>query len=208
MFNRRNVLSVISAFLFVIGVLGASVAQADDPQARAKSFIESLADRAISALTTETVERDERITRFRVILKEHFAVYTIGRWVLGRYWKRASKEQQAEYLMLFEDLIVTTYVDRFTAYSGEGLVVTEAVPGTGRDLLVNTTISRPAGGHPIEVNWRVRGTDEKFKIVDVIVEGVSMGQTQRSEFSSVIRRNGGTVEGLLSKLRGDLKKGA
>ena len=105
-------------------------------------------------------------------------------------------------------MIVTTYVDRFEAYSNEDIVVTKAEAGSGRDFLVKSTISRPAGGHPVNVSWRVRVRDEIFKIVDVVVEGVSMGQTQRSEFASVIRRNGGTVEGLLSKLRGDLKKGA
>ena len=40
-----------------------------------------------------------------------------------------------------------------------------------------------------------------YKIIDVMVEGVSMGQTQRSEFSSVIRQHGGKVEGLLAELR-------
>ncbi|HJO97653.1 MAG TPA: ABC transporter substrate-binding protein [Rhodospirillales bacterium] len=40
-----------------------------------------------------------------------------------------------------------------------------------------------------------------YLIIDVMVEGVSMGQTQRSEFASVIRRNGGEVKGLIAKLR-------
>ncbi len=208
MVYRRSVLSVFAAFIFAIGVCEVPSAQADTVEVRASAFIESLAERAITALTNETVTREERVLRFRELLKENFAVNTIGRWVLGRYWKRASKEQQDEYLRLFEDLIATTYVDRFEAYSDEEIIVSKAEAGTGNDLLVKSTISRPAGGQAVKVSWRVREHDEKFKIVDVVVEGVSMGQTQRSEFSSVIRRNGGTVEGLLSKLRGDLKKGA
>jgi phospholipid transport system substrate-binding protein len=51
------------------------------------------------------------------------------------------------------------------------------------------------------VNWRVRLRDGKYKVIDVMVEGISMGQTQRSEFSSVIRKNGGKVKGLLVELR-------
>lgn len=197
------VLALVSSWAFF-----GPAAQADDSKADAKAFIESLADRAISALTIETVPREERIELFRDLLNDHFAVKTIGRWVLGRYWNRATKEQRAEYLSLFEDLIIVTYVDRFTAYSGEALTVTKIVPATGKDLLVNTSITRPKATQPVSVDWRVRQRDSGFKIVDVIVEGVSMGQTQRSEFASVIRRNGGTVEGLLAKLRADLNEDA
>lgn len=183
-------------------------AGAPDESARAGKFIESLAEKAIAALTEPSVSRDERIGRFRTLLDEHFAVETIGRWVLGRYWNDATEPERKEYLALFEDLIVSTYVDRFKSYSGEKLTVSSAVPATGGDLLVNSQIARPAGGEPLDVGWRVRANGDQFKIVDVIVAGVSMGQTQRSEFSSVIRRSGGKVEGLLAKLREDLKKGA
>lgn len=183
-------------------------AGADDEGAKAGKFIESLADKAIAALTEPNVSRDQRVARFRKLLEEHFAVDTIGRWVLGRYWNEASDPQRKEYLALFEDLIVTTYVDRFKNYSGEKLTVTGTVPATGDDLLVNSQITRPAGGDPLDVGWRLRSGGGQFKIVDVIVAGVSMGQTQRSEFASVIRRSGGKVDGLLAKLREDLKKGA
>jgi len=183
-------------------------AGAEDEGARAGKFIESLADKAIAALTESSVSRDERISRFHTLLEEHFAVDTIGRWVLGRYWNEATEPERKEYLALFEELIVSTYVDRFKNYSGEKLSVYSTVPATGGDLLVNSQITRPAGGEPLDVAWRVRDRDGHFKVVDVIVAGVSMGQTQRSEFSSVIRRTGGRVEGLLAKLREDLKKGA
>jgi len=203
--RRSRFFVVLIAFLGVLGL--AAPGGAADSAGRAGRFIESLADKAIAALTTATVPREERVSRFRDLLNEHFAVKTIGRWVLGRNWNQATEAEQKEYLSLFEDLIVSTYVDRFMAYSGETLTVVKTMPATDQDLLVDTEITNPKGGKPIEVSWRVREMDGLFKIVDVIVASVSMGQTQRAEFASVIRRNGGTVEGLLSKLREDLKKG-
>lgn len=208
MLGRKSFCLAVFAMGLALSVMAHSPARADDLSTRASQFIEGLADKAIAALTEESVSRDERITRFRKLLNEHFAVQTIGRWVLGRYWNRATDKEKEEYLSLFEDLIVITYVDRFTAYSGEKLSVTKSVPANGEDLLVTTVISRPNSTETVEVSWRVREYKDSFKIVDVIVAGVSMGQTQRSEFASVIRRNGGTVEGLLAKLREDLKKGA
>jgi phospholipid transport system substrate-binding protein len=185
---------------------------AADPQAGAKAtaFVESLADEAIAALTTAGASREQRESRARELLARYFAVDTIGRWVLGRFWQQATADEQADYLTLFEDLIVTTYVDRFSRYSGERLSVSRSViDESSGDVLVFSEITRPAGGQPVEVGWRVRARDgTAMKIVDVYVEGVSLGQTQRSEFASVIRNSGGKVAGLLDEMRRRIKRQA
>jgi len=199
---RRVRIAAALAVVVALVVAGPVTARSGDPADDARRFIEGLADKAIAALTVEDMSRDERITRFRSLLTDHFAVDTIGRWVLGRRWRRATNAERDEYLKLFEDLIVFTYVDRFTQYSGEQLSVTKTLfSDESKDALAFSEISRPTGGEPIEVAWRVRIHKGDMKIVDVIVEGVSMGQTQRSEFGSVIRRNGGRVSSLIDELR-------
>jgi phospholipid transport system substrate-binding protein len=186
----------------LIALLGVALkASAADGTQDAEAFIVGLADQAIAALTPPGISRDEREARARVLLKDNFAVPTIGQFVLGRYWRTATADEQKEYLDLFEKLIVVTYVDRFSRYSGERLKVTRAVSDKeSGDTIVYSEISRPAG-EPIQVGWRARKYGSSFKIVDVLVEGVSMGQTQRSEFSSVIRNNGGSLAALLDEMR-------
>ena len=71
-------------------------------------------------------------------------------------------------------------------------------PAGAKDVVVSTRIERPSGP-PITAEWRVRVTDGRLRIIDVSIEGVSMVVTQRSEFASVIQRNG--VEGLIEVLR-------
>ncbi len=66
--------------------------------------------------------------------------------------------------------------------------------------MVSSEIER-AGAAPVSISWRVREEGGRPQIVDVYVEGVSMGLTQRSDFSSVIRNSGGSVEGLLAEMR-------
>jgi phospholipid transport system substrate-binding protein len=195
--NRR---AFVAACVAVVIWGSAAGARADDASA-ARDFIESLADKAIAALTVMDISRQERFRRFRVLLNDHFAVKTIGQWVLGRYWRRATKSEQEKYLTLFEDLIVDTYADRFRRYSGEALAVTDAVSKGKKDTIVSSLITRPDGGPPIHVDWRVRQVGQFKRVVDVIVEGVSMGQTQRSEFASVIRTNGAGIQGLIDELR-------
>ena len=196
-----------AAVVVVLAVLIAPARAADDDtQAKARAFIEGLADQAVQALTNASVPREEREKRARVLLRENFAVPTIAQWVLGRYWRVATPEEQQEYLRLFEDLIVVTYVDRFTRYSGERLRVTRSVGmGETGDVNVFSDITNP-GGTPIDIGWRVRTRDGSMKVVDVSVEGVSMGQTQRSEFASIIQNNGGQVAGLLAEMRQRLQQ--
>lgn len=167
----------------------------------AGEFISSLAGKAIAALTEEGISRDQKVARFRDLLNDNFAVRSIGRWVLGRYWRKATYAERSEFLTLFENLIVINYVNRFEKYSGETLTVTKTVVKKAGDVIVFTQISRSEGVKPINVDWRVRTDKGEYKIVDVIVEGISMGQTQRSEFASVIRQTGGKVKGLIEKLR-------
>ena len=171
------------------------------PENAARKFVESLADKAIQALTKKEIPRRERIKRFRRLFNENFAVAGIGRWILGRYWRKATARQRGEYLALFEDLMVASYVDRFTEYAGESLTITKTLPAGDGAIIVFSEIVRPAGGPPVRVNWRVGVKDETYKIVDVIVEGTSMSTTLRSDFGSIIRRSGGKVAGLIDELR-------
>lgn len=205
--GRRFIL-IAAAVLASRLLFHAPVAKADAFADAAQKFIESLADKAIAALTGKDVPRSERVRRFRVLLNEHFAVETIGRWVLGRHWRDASDAERREYLRLFEDLIVKTYVDRFTEYSGEKLTVLKTVVADNQDAIVFTSITRPNHGEPIAVEWRVRAREGHYRIVDVMVTGVSMGLTQHQEFSSVLVRNGGSMAAFLKELRARVETGA
>ncbi len=200
MINRRKVLALGLACVPAVYGMGLLAAAGSEPD-RAKHFIESLAEKAVNALAVKEISPEERGERFRKILDDNFAVGTIGQWVLGKYWRNATESERKEYLELFKRLMIATYADRFANYSGETLSVLRSVPLEDRDILVSSQIVSPGGGEPISVNWRVREHDGTFKIIDVIVAGVSMGQTQRSEFGSVIRDKGGSVAGLIEELR-------
>ena len=176
---------------------GARAESAED----AKRLVESLAEKAVTALSARDVEREERVRRFRALLKENFDIEVIGRWVLGRYWPEATAAQREEFHTLYERMIVNTYVDRFTEYSGEKLSVINAAEIATDDILVRSQLVRATAGPPVQVDWRVHAREQRLRIIDVIVEGVSMGQTQRSEFASVIRQGGGDMEALLRKMR-------
>jgi len=200
-FRLGRATASVTAFVLAI-CLAIPPASSAGREEAARQFIASLADRAIQALTTADIPRAERIRRFRTLFNDHFAVEDIGKWVLGRYWSRATPAEQKEYLRLFEDYIVAAYVDRFATYTGEQLRITQALAEEGERTTVFSEIALPGGGKtPVRVDWRVEGEGTGLKITDLVVEGVSMSTTLRSEFGSIMRRDGGKLDGLFAVLR-------
>lgn len=175
---------------------------AGEMEDKATSFVQDLEKEAVSSLTDTSRPRQERVDAFRTLFRDKFAVNVIGRWTLGRSWRKASKEEQTEFLDLFEDLMVATYVDRFANYAGEGLKYTKTVPVDENMSTVHTEIVRAdqADARPISVLWRVGRQGELYKVLDVVVQGASMSLTLQKEFTAIVR-NKGSVAGLLEELR-------
>ena len=199
MLRRRLLINFLLAVAIVplAGLTHGSTALASDKAA--DEFIKTIGKEAIDSLTGKDLTSAERQKRFRVILERSFDIHLIARFTLGRYWRRASEKQQKEYVKLFEDFIVQAYAARFENYSGETFEVGPVRDINERDKLVQSDLILK-DGRKIPVHWRVRG-NSPFKIIDVLVEGVSMAITQRDEFAAIINQKGGKVEGLLVALR-------
>jgi phospholipid transport system substrate-binding protein len=197
MATRRFVLAL--AFGAAI-VLGAAPWNAPRAQEDAQTFVANLGSEALRTLTETQMQDDAREQRFRALFVDHFDVPAIGRTVLGRYWRTATPEERAEYLQLFEDFIVKTYSSRFRDYTGEKFLV-EGVKEDRDGYATVQSIVRTPAGEDVKVLWRVRSKDGQLRIVDVMVEGVSMVITQQRDFASVVQRSGGTVGGLITALR-------
>lgn len=186
--------------LLAAGVWTSGPASAQSGETEAGTFIQNLGTEAIRTFSDKSLSREQALQRFQALLHKGFDVPYIGRWVLGRFWNQATERQQADYQRLFERLIITTYAGRFLEYSDETFKVTGVRAEKDSDSMVATQIVR-SNGPPLNVEWRVRRRDGQHKIIDVVVEGVSMGVTQRQEFASVIQQNGGKVDGLIQALR-------
>ncbi len=187
--------------LFTTCILVAGIAFARHPAAASEpaAVIANLGNEALKVLGTN-VEPSQRVARFRELFRADFDVPGIARFVLGRYWRLATPAQQQEFVKLFTDYIAFVYANRLAEYSGETLRVTGTRPAPDGQM-VSSEIIRTTGQPPARVDWLLTPENGAYKISDVIVEGVSMAVTQRSEFASVIQRNGGQVQGLITALR-------
>ncbi|MBV8133882.1 MAG: ABC transporter substrate-binding protein, partial [Alphaproteobacteria bacterium] len=188
--------------LTILSVLIASASLSAAPNAIAADanvFMNELWNGAVEVLSKKA-PLTERLARFRQLFQADFDGPGIARFVLGRYWRSASEEEQQEFLRLFEDYVVFVYGTRLSNFNGE----TFRVRGSRTDeggTIVSTDIISTGSEPPVKVDWRLIADHGSFKINDVIIEGISMLVTQRSEFASVIQRHGGQVGGLLAMMR-------
>jgi phospholipid transport system substrate-binding protein len=166
----------------------------------AQAFVNKMADKTLGIIANSEMTQDQKKSAFRKMLLNHFDMDTIGRFALGRYWNTATPAQRKEYLTLLNDAIINVYTERFADYKGEKLEVESARPEGNGDVFVTSNILL-ADGPKVKVEWRVREKEGKFRIVDVIVQDISMVVTKRSDFAAVIQRGGGSVDVLLDYLR-------
>lgn len=173
----------------------------------AKSLVDSLGRDAITLLTNRGLSDAERQKGFGDLLDRGFDMKAIGKFVLGKYWRAASDSEREQYLSLFRTMIIQAYSDRFKTYKHEKFTVTGARPESEGGVTVTSEIQRP-NGPSIRVDWKVFPVKDsnESRIFDVKVDGVSMSVTQRSEFASIIQREGGTVAGLITSLQAKTSK--
>lgn len=132
-----------------------------------------------------------RYERLEPVIRSQFDLPFMAAKSVGRYWKTASQEERDQLVKTFSRFSVANYAGRFDGWSGqtfETLGVDASARGT---MLVRTKLLNPSGDD-IQLYYRLRnGTDGRWKIIDVYLNGtVSELALRRSEYSSLIKREG------------------
>ena len=206
--QTRQIFIAMSGALMAVALCASPLARsAADTEHQASTFLDTMRARAIADLTDTTRSEKEREALFRNLLEETFDIESIGRFVVGRYWRQAGDEDRRAFLQAFEDAVVQRFLPLFTQYKGEQLIIGEAQPdSTNPKFTVVPSTYIDAQGRRVKADWRLLERNGQYKVFDVIVEGVSMAITLRSEYASVIKNQGG-LPGLVTLLRDKLAKG-
>ena len=200
--TRSTLLRLLAALPFLLAL----PARAEVGVPAATHFIQQAGDELAAELSAPGTAASKRpaLVAFmdRVVDMEE-----VGRFVLGRYWRAATPEEQAQYLQVFHAALTNAVVVRLGDYQGGGvaLQVVRAEPAAD-GVHVATRITKP-GSAAYDVTWVVGGTDAEPRIVDVVAEGVSLRQTQRSDYASYLQHHGGNVEALIGALRAQVARG-
>jgi len=175
-------------------------ASAPDPAA-ATAFVSSLVQRAMSVAGNLAISSDKRESTLRELVGEAFDLGYIGRYVLGARWQTLGAAEREAYDRAFGEFIMKLYVGRLARLSGYELQIGDAEILTNaniQDVLVASTATQ-LDGYSLRLDWRVRSADGRLRIIDIMVDGVSLAKTQRDEVGSVLQA--GDIGLLIAKLR-------
>lgn len=182
-------------YAFILGLfLISTSARAENP---AIIFVNNLADNVINNILTAEISQDEKMQRFKTEFESALDLKNIGQFVLGVYWRKASAEERTAFLNAFMDFTTKTWADRFNLYQGQRIIFTGARNAEKKQLYVDSVIQN---NPPVEVIWRLKQKDNSYRIIDIIIEGVSMAMSYRNEYSAFLQAHGGDVNALTREL--------
>jgi phospholipid transport system substrate-binding protein len=199
---RRSSLAFVSIVLLGLLAVPPSLALASAEEAG--KFLVSLNMAALETLNDTKIGEDQRQDRFRKMARDSFDIPRISKFVLGINWRRATPKQRDEFLDVFEEVNLQRFMPLFAQYADQKFTVDKARQDQQKPMLyfVQSTIHR-GEAPPVSIEWRIIRNDARYKILDVVAEGVSMALTLRNEYSSVVKNEG--VDGLIAKLREKVK---
>lgn len=192
----KKFLSIMAVLVFCAGT---ALAKVDGPAA--ESFIKKVTAEGIEQIINADIPAAEKDQRFTKLFNEYLDLDFIGRFVLGRYWKTSTPQQRAEFIDVYRDLNIKTWSKRFDEFKGKKFIFNGTTPSNSpNQIFVNTTVPMEQGA-PAKVVWRVKESNGSFKVVDIIIENISLAITARNEYTAYIKKAPGGVADLIKNLR-------
>lgn len=180
-------------------VLQAQAAQAADisTSSSAAQTIERFNQTLLSAMRGgEELGYQGRYELLRAVIDDIFADRFMARFAAGRFWRDMSNEQKREYLRAYLDWTVSAYAERFDRYNGQRFDIGQ-VEARDDQASVDSTLTK-ANGETVDFTYKLRAQNGRWLIVDIIVRDVSQLAMTRSQFTSILEREG--FDALMTRL--------
>lgn len=203
--NTMKIQRVALISFFALSVLlGPSAASAAEQSASA--LVKGFYDQLVSTMKQgEALGFDGRFKKLEPVVKSSYNMPLMTRFAVGPGWATAQPAQQQKMIEAFATFSAATYASRFTKYDGEKFEVIGEKPASGGGVIVETKLT-PKDEAPVSLNYVVRNDETgNPKIVDVLLDStISELATRRSEFSSIVKREG--IDALIRMLNEKSKK--
>lgn len=186
----------VAAWLMVASAMAASASPRDVVQTAVTRVVAVLQD-DFSAAHLDRPRSEMRRAEIRRVASALFDYDEMARRTLTRHWNSRTPEEQSEFVRLFTDLLEGAYIGRIEQFSAERILyLPERVDGHYATVRSRIVTRRPA---EIAVDYRLQLRDGRWRVFDVLLDGVSFVATFRSEFDRIIQQS--SYAGLIDKLR-------
>jgi phospholipid transport system substrate-binding protein len=180
---------VVLIFVFLLWNAIAEISAAAVEPSKPETVIREITDAVIAVLARKDLSTEQKRRDIEQIVDKSFDFTTLSRLVLARNWNTLTPEQQQRFVAEFKRHLSLTYGRNIETYNEERVVITGEREEVRGDRTVKTRIARPSG-EDILVDYRLRETNGVWRVIDVVIEGVSLVANYRSQFQSIITRDG------------------
>ena len=185
--------------LTLICVLWTIPALCADP---AIDFMDKLSKEIIEQGILSAKTNEEREAFFHEKFTTNLDLKNIAKQVLGVYWKKATDQEKKDFIEAFTNLNTKTWTDRFGLYQGQDIVFQGTRNAPQNQIYVDSKIN---DNPPIEVRWRLRQKDGTYKIMDIIIEDVTMVISYQREYTAFLQQHQGSIQALIDELNTKIK---
>ena len=191
-------MKTLLAFLFVLNAIPV-IAEEQNPEALVKQVTAEVLDAVKSDKRLASGDRQAALKLAEEKVLPHIDFEEATRLAVGRAWAQATPEQKKQLVANFRQMLVRVYSNAIQPYQGQTIQVAPVRMKAGdTEATVHNTFKRASGGKPVGFDYAMRKTGEGWKIYDIVVEGVSLVLTYRSEFDSIVKQEG--IDGLIKRL--------
>jgi phospholipid transport system substrate-binding protein len=164
------------------------------------SALEILRDTELALPEMKEIRRQ----KLRDVLYPQFNFSRMAKGSVGRKWRKFSLDQKDRFVTLFTKLLENSYMGMIERYQGEEVIFVKEVKQTKTIVRVDSVIH--SKGQKYDMSYRLGKEGEKWKVFDIIIEGVSVIANYRSQFNQLLRKRKPDVEGMLTKLENKVTK--
>ena len=165
----------------------------------AEAFIENLGSNIIQVVDEEITVSDKQ-QKLLELFQNNANTMTIARAALGSKWRTLSAETRLDFANAFTDYLVKKYGKQFDEFRGASLVLERSVDAGKRGVIVNTRLIMP-GTSPVSIKWQVWKKTDSFKLIDIIIEDISMLTMEREEIKNRLTVQKGSIQSLIDDLQ-------
>jgi len=153
-------------------------------------------DQVIEVLRQGELQGEARRKALSELIRSRFDFFIMSQRTLGQHWKKATEQEQDEFVRLYSELLEVSYIGKIEAYSDETVDFnSEKIDGTR--AIVATVVHSHNTEIPIDYRMVRKGDD--WLVYDVVVEDISLIKNYRSSYGEIVRKEG--YAGLFERMR-------
>jgi phospholipid transport system substrate-binding protein len=194
--------AAIPAVLLLAALCAPVAAGGGEPTEQIRGAI----DRGLAVLRRPDLQGDAKKAERRALLRKeifpYFAFDEMARRTLGVHWKERTPRERQDFVALFTDLLENTYAGKIEGYKGEKIVYGKETVDLPYAEVRTTVVTRQ--GEEFSLDYRLLKGGERWRVYDVVIEGVSLVSNYRSQFSDILQKS--SFEELTRKLQATVRK--